>query len=180
MSYSYKFKTNIYYDKIAKDLAGSEIGDVTQFLNELAEALKARHTPEEDQVIVMLPEDAFFGTLALGIQDAITNAQEKVKENTRIAFAQPTHEQIEEKIKELLNGGTDTSVDIPFDPDLVALPLEMRRAEQMSGIKSNPIECRSDLSREEHIKRTTDTLLRNTEIMLGDKQYRKQMGDPTV
>lgn len=102
MSHYYEHKTAIGYDEIAEALAEGDIAGVTQFLRTLATELERHHTPDEDEVIALLPEDIFFGTISKGLVTLLTTAQENVKKATRKAFQQPTHEQIQAQIAELM------------------------------------------------------------------------------
>jgi len=102
MSNYYNHSVLISYEEIAEQLSGEDMMGVSRFLQTLASKLKARYTPDEEKIIALLPEDIYFGAIAEGLVTSVQNAQDKLKAATRAAFAQPTHEQIQEQIADLM------------------------------------------------------------------------------
>ena len=101
MSRFFSYNVMIEFREIVRDLASRDIATVTTFLEALAEELGERYTPEEDQIIAFLPEVIYFGAIIEAITGGIATAKERVNASTRKAFAQPTHEQIQEHIEDL-------------------------------------------------------------------------------
>jgi hypothetical protein len=101
MSKFFSYNVMIEFREIVRDLASRDIATVTSFLEALVEDLGERYTPEEDKIIAFLPEDIYFGAIIEAITSGIATAKERVNASTRKAFAQPTHDQIQEHIEYL-------------------------------------------------------------------------------
>ena len=96
----YRQETAISYNDIANKIADDEISDLSGFLRTLEAKLRKRAEPEEDTAL--LPEDLYILAIADGIAESLKNAAVSFKNSNRQFFSAPSHEQIQEQIKELM------------------------------------------------------------------------------
>ncbi len=101
MSYYYTPKIQISHEDFAVDLSERGIHVVSEFLSELTKQLSIRYTSEDGSPAV-IPEDVYFETILQSINDGLKLAQERHKIATKKAFAQPTREQVESHIADLM------------------------------------------------------------------------------
>ena len=184
---NYTQRIDISYTDIAKQLSESETSQLTAFLREFAAELSPKL--EEDNIIAFLPEDIFRQEIAASITQGIANAQEKLKNAARIAFHQPTHDEIEAKIEDLKRRHAETFVkeaaaakaalEEPLSdlhPDKQILAEDVDKVPVMGNDKPDvSMKSRVNLqkgyvptvfSRAAQIARTTDILVENTRRLL--------------
>lgn len=99
---NYTHEVSISFDEIAKNLVTEqEMVTVTRFLRSLVDELDVKAQAEEENSLPLV-EDIFYKALAHGISEAITKAQNALKEQTRLRIHHPSQEEVHAKIKDLL------------------------------------------------------------------------------
>ena len=101
MSY-YKFETSISFREIAEAIvANQDMATITQFLKTFADQMNTKAQAEEENS-TPLAEDVFYKTLSQALYEAIGKAQNVFREQTRLRIQQPSQEEIQAKIQDLL------------------------------------------------------------------------------